>query len=220
MIIGPTPAANEMLDVTFHLYFHDRCAEHPDSEAIIAEFQDDKGKAAIEAMLKGEAAGDDCPSSALKPSTTHAHTLRKDSESAVVEAEAQDEGDVAETQDGDPESDLRSRTLPQRNRSQPKRLDTSPRLKSSKKSAAANPATESEPKPKGLGRGQKSGPRGQGGQKMTYKKRRVQTAGGDEQKVKVEGEELPPTCMRFFQKFRLFCTACMLARMHAMRYCM
>ena len=77
-------------------------------------------------------------------------------------------------------------------------------MKGGKKPAAAKPANESEPKPKGVGRGQKSGPRGQNGQKMTYKKRRVQTADGDEQKVKVEGEELPPTCMRLFQKFRLF----------------
>ena len=175
-----------------------RCKEHPQEEAILAEFNEgSKGSAAIEALLVGQGGGDQLPSSALKKHATRARA--KPSETAdphvepdIIEVEAGEEGAEAdeEADKGKEDEEVNGdKGRPSRARVAPERLESSPRLKKPKPAAAGlkgKGATQ-----KGVGRGQKRGPRGRDGEVLRYKKRGKTERSGS--RVKAEGgEELPP----------------------------
>ena len=198
---------------TLHISFvWRRCHGHPNKGAIMEELLGLGGKEKVTGVLSGKGEGDDCPTSAVKPppkpatdvsspaaeaGTTGGTNSNKDDEEEEEEFEDLDE--KPEQQDSTASA---KRVQPGRNRAKPVRLDSSPKLQTKKAKndrviALDDDDDEHEGTPqvkkeKGVGRGQKRGPRGLDGQPMQYRKRAAGTAGAaGKQRIKVEGSNPP-----------------------------
>ena len=151
----------------------------------------------IATVLDGQGKGVDCPSSAIKPALAKPAPANPQpapkNDSAEGEEAAEDEDEKPDefaSLNDDKEAEGAAatglRTQPARDRGKPERLGASPEEKKGKGSRkrAARDAAEGDEGVKKSGRGQRSGPRGQNGMPMKYKKRTAAELG----KGKSEGE--------------------------------